>query len=134
MRSRIIGFIVFIVFLFVFMKGADIAKDIIFTRFQVTSMNENDTFIENVKAALKQIAIIKEKRKTFKEVTQKEDPVNIRVFYLLISPQKEAGLFVNGREILAHEGESIGNGMILREIRSDGIVVAQGERNYFVSK
>ncbi|HOO59893.1 MAG TPA: hypothetical protein PLF44_04405 [Candidatus Mcinerneyibacteriales bacterium] len=134
MRSRITGFIIFIVFLMVFMTGAQISKDILFTRYEVTEINENDVFIDNVKVLLEQIKIIRAKRKEFAETARREEPVNISVFYIMVSPRKEAGLFYNGAEWLVHEGDLVGSRIRIEEIRSDGIIVKQGERSYFVSK
>ena len=134
MRSRITGFIVFIVFLMVFMTGAQISKDILFTRFEVSEINDNDIFIDNVKVLLEQIKIIRAKRQEYTEAAKREEPVNISVFYIMVSPQKEAGLYYNGAERLVHEGDMVGSRIRIEEIRSDGLIVKQGERSYFVSK
>jgi len=134
MRSRITGFIIFIAFLMVFMTGVQISKDILFTRFEVSEINDKDPFIENVKALLEQIRIIHAKRKEYTEATKQQESVNIAVFYIMISPRREAGLYFNGSERLVHEGDRIGSRISVEEIRPDGVIIKKGERLYFVSK
>ncbi len=133
MRSRITGFILFIVFATVFYNGVTGAGKIILSAIDVNNISSS-TFVDNIEIMLGQIKAINKRKAEFSVRSVGKVTMNVRVFYLMISPKKEAGVYYNGNEYLVGEGSSIGPGVVVETIEADGIIINNNGKKYYISK
>ena len=133
MRSRVTGFILFLIFILVFYGSIRETGKIMISGIESNGINKSE-FIETIDIMLSQIKSIQKRKDEFSKKSSSGRSVNIRVFYLMLSPQKEAGIYVNGREYLVKEGTTIGSNIKILKIEENGIIADVNEKKYYISK
>ncbi len=133
MRSRVTGFILFLIFILVFYGSIRETGKIMISGIESNGINKSE-FIETIDIMLSQIKSIQKRKDEFSKKSSSGRSVNIRVFYLMLSPQKEAGIYVNGREYLVKEGTTIGSNIKILQIEENGIIADVNEKKYYISK
>lgn len=133
MKKRIFSIIVILIFGIAFFVGILKMRDIILLELHKTKNVEDTQFITNVKELLKKIDFSKEDREYF-EKEEEKDEFYVNIYYIMLSPKKEVGLYYNKKRYLLNEGDKIGGDFQLLEIRPNSIEVLYKNDKYWITK
>jgi|SRR6056297_200968 len=133
MKKRIFSIIVILVFIISFFVGLLKMRDIILLELHKTKNVKDTQFIINAKELLKEIDLSNQDNGYF-EKEEDKDEFYVNIYYIMLSPKKEVGLYYNKKRYLLNEGDKIGEDFQLLEIRPNSIEVLYKNDKYWITK
>jgi len=133
MKKRIFSIIVILVFIISFFVGLLKMRDIILLELHKTKNVKDTQFIINAKELLKKIDLSNQDNGYF-EKEEDKDEFYVNIYYIMLSPKKEVGLYYNKKRYLLNEGDKIGEDFQLLEIRPNSIEVLYKNDKYWITK
>ena len=133
MKKRIFSIIVILVFIISFFVGLLKMRDIILLELHKTKNVKDTQFIINAKELLKEIDLSNQDNGYF-EKEEDKDEFYVNIYYIMLSPKKEVGLYYNKKRYLLNEGDKIGGDFQLLEIRPNSIEVLYKNDKYWITK